>query len=73
MSSNGFRPDLAAIIELVAPKTRVLDLGCGDGELLAKLVAVKQVSARGIEISEVSVRAAISKGLSAAQMLGLQG
>ena len=67
MSSNGFRPDLAAIIELVAPKTRVLDLGCGDGELLAKLVAVKQVSARGIEISEVSVRAAISKGLSVRQ------
>ena len=67
MSSNGFRPDLAVIIDLVTPKTRVLDLGCGDGELLAKLVAVKQVAARGIELSEVSVRAAISKGLSVRQ------
>ena len=67
MSANGFRPDLAAIIELIAPQTRVLDLGCDDGELLAKLVAVKQVSARGIEINEASVRSAISKGLSVRQ------
>ena len=67
MASNGIRPDLAAIIDLVAPKTRVLDLGCGDGELLAKLVVAKQVSARGVEISETLVRAAISRGLSVRQ------
>ncbi len=66
-TSNGIRPDLAAIIELVTPKTRVLDLGCGDGELLAKLVASKQVVARGVEISETLVRAAIGKGLSVRQ------
>lgn len=67
MSSNGHRPDLDAIIEIVAPKTRVLDLGCGDGELLAKLVAAKAVTARGVEISEVLVRAAIGRGLSVRQ------
>src|SRR5512134_2701187 len=67
MSSNGHRPDLDAIIDLVAPKTRVLDLGCGDGELLAKLAVAKGVVARGVEISEVLVRGAIARGLSVRQ------
>lgn len=67
MSSNGFRPDLKAIIDIVAPQTRALDLGCGDGELLALLVSSKQVRARGVEISEVLVRNAISRGLSVRQ------
>jgi methionine biosynthesis protein MetW len=64
---NGFRPDLEAIIDIVAPKSRVLDLGCGDGELLAKLVSAKQVMARGVELSEALVRSAITKGLSVRQ------
>jgi methionine biosynthesis protein MetW len=64
---NGYRPDLDAIIDIVPPKARVLDLGCGDGELLAKLVTVKQVTARGVELSEALVRAAIAKGLSVRQ------
>ncbi len=67
MSINGFRPDLAAIIDIVLPKTRVLDLGCGDGELLAKLVVAKQVTARGVELSETLTRAAIARGLSVRQ------
>jgi methionine biosynthesis protein MetW len=67
MSTNGFRPDLKAIIDIVAPKTRVLDLGCGDGELLALLVSTKEVRARGVEISEVLVRNAITRGLSVRQ------
>ncbi len=66
-NGNGIRPDLAAIMELVPSKSRVLDLGCGDGELLAKLVVSKQVVARGVEISETLVRAAIGKGLSVRQ------
>lgn len=67
MAANGLRPDLDTIIEIVQPRTRVLDLGCGDGELLAKLVAVRHVVARGVEISEALVRACISKGLSVRQ------
>jgi len=67
MSQNGHRPDLTAIITLITHKARVLDLGCGDGELLAMLVTAKQVAARGIEISETRVRAAIARGLSVRQ------
>jgi methionine biosynthesis protein MetW len=67
MSPNGHRPDLQAILDIVAPQTRVLDLGCGDGELLALLVSQKQVRARGVEISEVLVRNAITRGLSVRQ------
>lgn len=67
MPENGFRPDLDAIVALVAPRSRVLDLGCGDGELLVKLVAEKQVLARGVELSEANVRACIARGLSVRQ------
>ena len=67
MNANGYRPDLKVILDIVAPNTRVLDLGCGEGELLALLVSSKQVRARGVEISEVLVRNAISKGLSVRQ------
>lgn len=43
---------------------RVLDIGCGEGDLLAKLVAEKRVRATGIELSEASVMRAIQRGLS---------
>jgi methionine biosynthesis protein MetW len=58
------RPDLAVIVAMVPEGARVLDLGCGDGALLAALVAAKGVQARGVEVDEVKVRACISKGLS---------
>ncbi len=61
---NGERQDYDAIVSLVEPGTRVLDLGCGDGALLARLVAEKNVTARGVEISEDNVRACIARGLS---------
>lgn len=61
------RPDLMAIASLVQPHTRVLDIGCGEGELLAWLAQEKNVSARGMEISQTGVHRAIAKGLSVIQ------
>lgn len=61
------RSDFALIGELIEPGSRVLDLGCGEGELLAWLVKHKGVLARGVEIDAASVRKAISRGVSAYQ------
>jgi methionine biosynthesis protein MetW len=55
------------IVELVEPGSRVLDLGCGDGELLARLIAEKSVQARGVDIQESMVRACIARGISVFQ------
>jgi methionine biosynthesis protein MetW len=45
----------------------VLDLGCGDGELLARLIEQKQVRAQGIEISEEAIHHCVTAGLSVFQ------
>jgi methionine biosynthesis protein MetW len=64
---NARRLDLDTIVSLVPAGVRVLDLGCGDGELLAQLIRQKNVIARGVEISEMNVRACIGRGLSVRQ------
>ena len=61
------RSDYAIISELVEPGSKVLDLGCGDGELLAWLVENKNVTARGVEISPALVQRSIAQGLSVYQ------
>jgi cyclopropane fatty-acyl-phospholipid synthase-like methyltransferase len=43
-SSNELRPDLKVIANWIAPSSRVLDLGCGDGALLAHLAKDKNCS-----------------------------
>lgn len=61
------RSDYAIISELVRPNTSVLDLGCGDGELLQWLAENKGVAARGVEISRTRVQRAIARGVSVYQ------
>ncbi len=61
------RPDLAIIADNVIPGSRVLDIGCGDGALMAELRNRKSVDARGIEISGADVTAALERGLSVIQ------
>lgn len=61
------RSDSATIAELVEPRSKVLDLGCGDGELLAWLALHKRVDARGVELQAPLVQKAISRGVSVYQ------
>jgi methionine biosynthesis protein MetW len=61
------RPDLAIIADHVAQGARVLDIGCGDGELMAELRDRKNVDARGLEIDVANVSLAVAKGLSVVQ------
>jgi methionine biosynthesis protein MetW len=58
------RSDYAIISELIEPNTRVLDLGCGEGELLDWLAQNKNVDARGVEISGPRAQQAIARGVS---------
>ena len=66
---NALRPDLAIIAGEIAPGSRVLDVGCGDGALMAELEASKQADARGMELNPEKVERCVSRGLSA-KMLG---
>lgn len=64
---NPLRPDLAVIARHVAPATRALDVGCGEGELMEVLQREKQVVARGMEIDPELVGRAMARGLSVVQ------
>jgi methionine biosynthesis protein MetW len=58
------RIDYRIIYRIIKPKSRVLDLGCGDGELLSFLVKEKKVKAQGIELNEAAIYNCVEKGLS---------
>jgi len=64
---TSIRVDLQLIADMVAPDTRALDIGCGDGALLAYLVNFKRVDARGMELSQAGVNACVANGLSVIQ------
>ena len=52
---------------MVAPKTKVLDIGCGDGALLELLVKERNIDARGLELSQSGVNNCVARGLSVVQ------
>jgi methionine biosynthesis protein MetW len=61
------RPDLQLIGDMIEPNSRVLDVGCGDGALLAYLAQEKSVDARGVELSHEGVNSCVTLGLSVIQ------
>lgn len=61
------RPDLAIIAREVRANARILDVGCGDGLLLAALRDTKAADARGMELDPRDVATAVARGLSVVQ------
>ena len=61
------RPDLLVVAKMLEPKSRVLDVGCGDGTLLRHLSEKHGVDARGIELSQRGVNDCVAQGLSVIQ------
>ena len=62
------RRDLELIAELVPPGSRVLDLGCGDGTLLAHLQRHRGCSGYGIEIDDANVQSCVQRGVNVIQL-----
>ena len=61
------RADFSTIADWVAPNTRVLDLGCGDGSLLAYLARERSATGYGIEIDNAGVLASVANGINVLQ------
>ncbi|HWB52391.1 MAG TPA: methionine biosynthesis protein MetW [Stellaceae bacterium] len=61
------RRDLRVIADMIEPSARVLDIGCGDGALLAYLTKEKGADARGVELGQSGVNACVTQGLSVIQ------
>ncbi|MGA7950705.1 MAG: methionine biosynthesis protein MetW [Thiobacillaceae bacterium] len=66
--SAAVRHDFQAIAEWIKPGSRVLDLGCGDGALLAYLEEGRQIAGYGVEISSEGVLASVKRGINVLQM-----
>ncbi len=62
------RDALALIAALVPPGSRVLDLGCGDGELLHHLQQHRQCSGYGVELADENVLACVQRGVNVIQL-----
>lgn len=57
------RLDHEIIVRIVEPHAKVLDLGCGNGDLLAALIREKQADAEGVEMDEAGIMACVEKGV----------
>lgn len=64
---KSLRPDLAVIADHVPEGARVLDIGCGDGALMAALRDERGIDARGLELDPANVSLAVARGLSVVQ------
>jgi methionine biosynthesis protein MetW len=64
MVADSPRIDHKIIYEIIEPGSRVLDLGCGNGELLYLLASNKNAKAQGIEVSDEAIYQCVKKGLS---------
>lgn len=62
------RPDLALVADLVPAGSRVLDLGCGSGELLAHLAAARNCRGTGVDHAETEVLHALSRGINVIEL-----
>ena len=65
--ASRIRVDQELIADMIAPGSRVLDVGCGDGVLLDLLVGARHVDGRGIELSQEGVNVCVSHGLAVVQ------
>ena len=63
MNGHGLRPDLALITGWIRPGSRILDLGCGDGALLAHLARTRNVRGYGLEIDPENIAACLAAGV----------
>lgn len=67
MSANYIRPDFDVVTDWVPRGASVLDLGCGDGELLARLQRERNTKGYGVEINDASVLACMERGINVLQ------
>jgi methionine biosynthesis protein MetW len=61
MRVTALRADLAKIAQWIAPRSRVLDLGCGDGDLLHWLAQQQSCEGVGVEIADEKVLACVAR------------
>jgi len=64
--SGDYRADHRLVAEMVKPGSKVLDVGCGDGDLL-QLLETRGIDGRGIELSREGVNRCVAKGLAVVQ------
>jgi len=67
MKYDSAKPEYQIILEWISPHSSVLDLGCGNGELLSTLVNEKHVHGQGIEIDEKLIYECVTQGLNVFQ------
>lgn len=65
-AADRYRSDHLLLAEMIAPGSKVLDVGCGDGDLL-QLLETRGIDGRGIELSREGVSAALGRGLAVIQ------